>query len=386
MTKAIINGRILLPDAEVRGKALLFDSRIKGITSQEEAFEQAEEIIDARGMYVSPGLIDTHTHGYAGVEFVDGTPGCIRKAALALPETGVTSFLVTTATDPWDVLEAVFDETAQLMAESCTPAFGGAEILGVHAEGPFINPTRKGAMTEKNIRPFDLERVLPYRDLIRVMTVAPEMPGGLDFIRAIRERTDIRLSMGHTDATFEEAMAGFRAGITRATHLFNAMSPLKHRAPGAVGAALTADVYTELIGDTHHVDAALYPLVIRAKGNKLVLVTDASRYIGMPEGEYEFNGEKYIVEDHLCKLADGTIAGSMLTMNIGVRNLRDYGGIPMYQAARIGSLNAAESCGMAARKGSLEEGKDADIVLMDEECGVYQTYVRGNCKYKCVNE
>ena len=379
--KAIINGRILLPDAEITGQALLFDGKIAGIVSEAEARERADEIIDAQGMYVSPGLIDTHTHGYAGVEFIDPEPGCIRKATLALPETGVTSFLVTTASDPWDVLFRVFAETAGLMEESRTPAFGGAEILGVHAEGPFLNRERKGAMDERNICPFDLEKILPYKDVIRVMTVAPELPGGIEFIRAIRERTDIRLSMGHTDSTFDQAMAGFRAGITRVTHLFNAMSPLKHRAPGAVGAALTADVYTELIGDTHHVDAALYPLLIRAKENKLLLVTDACRYIGMPEGEYEFNGERFIIEDSLCKLADGTICGSILTMNIGVRNLRDYGHIPMYQAARIGSLNAAESAGVEDRKGSLEPGKDADIVLMDEECAVYRTYVRGECKY-----
>ncbi len=379
--KAIINGRILMPDAEIRGKALLFDRKIAGLAEEAEVRGRAEDIIDAQGMYVSPGFIDTHTHGYAGVEYIDDTPGCIRKAALALPETGVTSFLVTTATDPWDVLDRVFAETAELMPETRDPGFGGAEILGVHAEGPFINAARKGAMNEGNIKVFDIDRILPYKGVIRVMTVAPELPGGLEFIRTVKEKTDIRLSMGHTDATFDEAMAGFRAGITRATHLFNAMSPLRHRAPGAVGAALTADIYTELIGDTHHVDAALYPLLIRAKGNKLVLITDASRFIGMPEGEYEINGEKYLVEDSLCKLADGTIAGSVLTMNIGVRNLRDYGHIPMYQAARIGSLNAAESAGADAEKGSLEPGKDADIVLMDEQCTVYRTYVRGVCKY-----
>ena len=379
--KAIVNGRILLPDQEVQGKALLFDQKIIGIVSEAEARKQADEIIDAKGMYVSPGLIDTHTHGYAGIEFTDDAYGCIRKATLALPETGVTSFLVTTATDPWDVLYRVFDETAGLMAESRDPDFGGAEILGVHAEGPFINVARKGAMNERNIKTFDIDKVLPYKDVIRVMTVAPELPGGLEFISAVKKMTDIRLSMGHTDGTFDEAMAGIRAGISRATHLFNAMSPLRHRAPGAVGAALTASIYTELIGDTHHVDAALYPLLIRAKGNKLVLVTDACRYIGMPEGEYEFNGERFIIEDSVCKLADGTICGSILTMNIGVRNLHDYGHIPMYQAARIGSLNAAESCGAEANKGSLEPGKDADIVLMDEDCAVYRTYVRGICKY-----
>ena len=379
--KAIVNGHILLPDAEITGQALLFDRQVVGVVSDDEARERTGEIIDARGMYVSPGLIDTHTHGYAGVEFVDPEPGCIRKAALALPETGVTSFLVTTASDPWPVLDRVFEESRNLREESRSPAFCGAEILGVHAEGPFLNRERKGAMDERYICSFDLDKILPYKDIIRIITVAPELPGGIGFIRAIRERTDIRLSMGHTDSTFDEAMAGFRAGVTRVTHLFNAMSPLRHRAPGAVGAALTTDVYTELIGDTHHVSADLYPLLIRAKGNKLVLVTDACRYIGMSEGEYEFNGERFIIEDSLCKLADGTICGSILTMNIGVRNLRDYGHIPMYEAARIGSLNAAESCGAEANKGSLEPGKDADIVLMDEECVVWKTFVRGMCKY-----
>ena len=380
--KAIINGRILLPETEIQEQALLFDEQIVGVVSEAEARSRADEIIDAAGRYVAPGLIDTHTHGYAGLEFTDGVPDGIRRVAAALPENGVTAFLVTTGTEPWPVLRRTFDEAAAMMRASRDPAFVGAEILGVHAEGPFINPARKGAMDERSIQPFDLENVLPYRDVIRVMTVAPEMPGGLAFIREIASRTNIRLSMGHTDATFEQAMAGIEAGITRATHLFNAMSPLRHRAPGAVGAALTSNVYTELIADTFHVDAGLYPLLVRAKGSRLVVITDAIRYIGMPDGVYTFNGQNFHLSGASCRLDDGTIAGSVLTMNRGVRNLRDHAGIPMYQAVRAASLSAAESAGVEVSKGSLEPGKDADVILLDEDCAVAMTFVRGECKYR----
>ena len=379
--KAIVNGTILLPNAETHGKALLFDEKIIGIIDENSISGQTDEIIDAEGNYISPGLVDVHIHGYKGTDVSDDDPDGVRKMAHDLLENGVTCFLPTTLTVDWAILESICRHMRELSAESKRADFSGAEIAGIHLEGPFINPQYKGAQNEDYILEPDAGKVLPFADIIKVITLAPEMPGALECIRTLKQKTDIRLSMGHSGASFEEAMAGVGCGITRTTHLFNAMTQLIHRQPGVVGASLSSDVYTELIADTFHVSKGIYPFLTKAKKDRLVLITDASRYIGMPEGEYEFNGEKYIVEDHLCKLADGTIAGSMLTMNIGVRNLRDYGGIPMYQAARIGSLNAAESCGMAARKGSLEEGKDADIVLMDEECTVYRTYVRGVCKY-----
>ena len=375
--KAIVNGIILLPDREVRDCALLYDERIIGITRE----ARVDEVIDAGGAYVSPGLIDTHIHGYTGHEATDATREALCSIAHGLLQDGVTAFLPTAGANAWPVLQKTFEQTRALMGESSSAAFPGAEILGCHSEGPFINPSKKGAMNEKYIQPLDAGKILPYADVIRVLTFAPELPGGAEFIRTLKEKTDIALSMGHTNATFEQAIEAVGLGVTRVTHLFNAMSPLHHREPGVAGAALTADVYTELIADTFHVDKGLFPLIIRAKGNHLILITDTGRHIGLPDGEYEEDGTIVILKGKEARLPDGTIAGSVLHLNQGVKNLRDWGHLPMYAAVRCASLNVACSIGMEKRKGSLAAGKDADIVLMDRDCQILRTISHGETKY-----
>ncbi len=379
--KAILNGRILLPGAEVRGKALLYNERIIGLAEEETALAQASEMVDAQGAYVAPGLIDVHIHGYRGADVSDANPEGAKSMAEGILKNGVTSFLPTTLTVAWDTLETVCDQMRTLRRESIRPEFRGAEILGVHLEGPFVNPSKKGAQNADYILPPDAERLLPLCDIVRVMTFAPEMPGGDQFIRTIREKTDIALSMGHTAATFDQAMAAIGLGVTRVTHLFNAMTPLHHRDPGVVGAALNTGVYAELIADTFHVDKGLYPMLARTKGRKLVLITDALRAAGMPDGEYEIGGQAFVLRGIQCKLKDGTIAGSVLRLNQGVRNYRDYAGVPLWAAVRCASLSAAESVGLAGTKGSLEPGKDADIILLDEDCNVKRAIVRGVTKY-----
>ena len=379
--KAIVNGIILTPRGEIRGKALLYDQRIVGLADPGEAARRAAEVLDAGGLYVSPGLIDVHIHGYGGADVSDGDPEGVRRMAACLPANGVTAFLPTTLTVAWEKLEAICRDMRTLERESAQPDFPGAQILGVHLEGPFINPAHKGAQNPDYILPPDAERILPLADIIRVITLAPEMPGAEACIRTLKERTDIAVSIGHTGASFDQALAAAAWGATRVTHLFNAMTGLHHRAPGVVGAALVSDMYTELIADTFHVDRGLYPLLIRAKGRRLVLITDALRSAGMPDGEYENGGQKFILKGIECRLKDGTIAGSVLKMNQAVRNLRDYGGIPLHEAVCAASLNAARSAGLDRHKGSLARGRDADIVLMDGDCRVYRSIVRGECKF-----
>lgn len=379
--KAIVHGRILLPDREVEGKALLYNEKIVGLVSEDEARAQAEEIIDAQGAYVSPGLIDVHIHGYGGVDVSDNNPDDIRYMAKRLLQNGVTGFLPTTLTVDWETLKSVCRSVREIAKESEAPDFDGAQVLGMHMEGPFINPSKKGAQNEKFILAPDAEKVLPFSDVIKVITYAPEMPGGIAFTRTLREKTSIALSIGHTSATFEQAMDAIHQGATRSTHTFNAMTGLHHRDPGVVGAALTTDIYTELIPDTFHVNKALFPLMAKMKGSRLVLITDALRSAGMPDGEYENGGQIFILKGIECRLQDGTIAGSVLRLNHGVRNLRDYACLPMYAAVRAASLSAAESANLSERKGSLTAGKDADIVLMDERCEVKKTIVNGVTKY-----
>ena len=379
--KAIVNGRILLPDAEIRNKALLYDETVMGIVDEADARREAEEIIDAAGAYVAPGLIDVHIHGYGGDDVSDDDPAGVRRMSEKLLENGVTSFLPTTLTVAWDTLKSVCCHLRMLSQESRKPEYPGAEILGVHLEGPFINPERKGAQNPDYILPPDAKRVLPYADVVRLITLAPEMPGGYECIRALRQQSDIAISMGHSSAAFDQAMTAVGLGVTRVTHLFNAMSPLHHRDPGVVGAALNSDVYTELIADTFHVNKGIFPMLAKVKGEKLVLITDALRSAGMPDGEYENGGQAFVLRGIECRLKDGTIAGSVLRMNQAVRNFRDFGGVTMAQAVRAASLAPAESIGIADEKGSLAPGMDADIVLLDDDCQVLKTIVRGVCKY-----
>lgn len=378
--KAIINGRIMGRQGLIDGKALLFSESIRGIVSPSEV--DGLETIDAQGRYVAPGLIDLHIHGYAGEDASDASEDGLRLMARRILENGVTSFLPTTMTMPWEGIEAALLVIRKLMQESREPGFDGAEIIGCHAEGPFLNPLRKGAQPGESIQAPDAQRLLPYQDVVRIATIAPEMPGGMELIRRLKRETSITLSIGHTDADFETTARAVDAGLSHATHLFNAMPPFTHRAPGAVGAVLSGDVSCELIADTFHVHPGLYPMLHRAKGAQLVLVSDSMRAAGLPDGEYSLGGQQVYVQGIQCRLEDGTIAGSVLRLNEAVRNYHRHGGMSLHAAHQAASLNAARAIGLDGRKGSLEPGKDADIILMDDSCAVSAAFVRGQLKYE----
>jgi N-acetylglucosamine-6-phosphate deacetylase len=279
--KCIKGAKIILPDPIVENKALLFDKKIIGIVAENEIPTNAE-IIDAKGQYVAPGLVDVHIHGYLNEDASDGIPAGIRKMAEGVMQNGVTTFLPTTMTVSMKEIEAALDVVRSLQEESKT--WKGAYLAGVNAEGPFINASKKGAQAEEHIKAPDADWIIKNQDIIKLCTIAPETEGGYEAIQKIRANSDVRVSVGHTDATFEQAMRAFECGATQVTHLFNAQTPLHHRKPGVVGAALSADVYTELIGDTFHVHAGLFALIAKCKKDKLVLITDCTRAGGMPDG------------------------------------------------------------------------------------------------------
>ncbi len=379
MKKAIVNGVIMTPEGEIRDKALHFDKSIIAIDDLKKY--AADEIIDAKGMYVTPGLVDVHIHGYLGEDVSDGSEKGLRKMAKGVLANGVTSFIPTTMTIPWDDIVAAFELVRSLREESRQESFYGAEILGIHAEGPYINPKKKGAQKDSNILAPDADKMLLYKDVISIITMAPEMPGGIEAIKKFVNESDIKVSIGHTDASYEKAVEAIDAGACNITHLFNAMTGLNHRAPGVVGAALTKDVYCQMIADGFHISPALFSLVYRLKQDKLVLITDCTRAGGLEDGEYTLGGQPIFVKGVECRLADGTIAGSVLKLNRAVYNLRENTGIPFYKAVNAASINAAKSVGAEDKKGSLETGKDADIAIMNAECEVYGTFVRGVKKY-----
>ncbi len=375
--KYIKNGRVILPDGILEDVVLSFDEKIIGFTDEIPA---DAEVIDAKGGYVAPGLVDVHIHGYLGEDTSDGKAEGIFKMANGIMKNGVTSFCPTTMTVSMDEINTALDVVRSLKKESKT--WNGAEILGVNLEGPFINPKKKGAQAETHIKAPDAKFVIDNADIISLATMAPEMEGGCEAIREIVENSGVVVSVGHTDATFEETLKGIEAGASHITHLFNAQTPLHHRNPGVVGAGLLENVTTELIADTFHVHKGLFELLARIKGDNLVLITDCTRAGGMPDGEYSLGGQPIFVNGVKCLLEDGTIAGSVLRLNNAVKNFRDNTDLPFWKVVAAASLNPARAIGVSDRKGSIEAGKDADIIITDSDFNIVKTIIGGEIKYE----
>ena len=376
----ITNGKIVLPEAVITGKVLAFDAETGKITGLVDAAPAGADVIDANGGLVAPGLVDIHIHGYLGEDTCDAKRDGIKKMAYGVAENGVTAFLPTTMTVAKAEIEAALDAVRSLKEESKT--WDGAEIIGVHAEGPFINPSKKGAQAEENILTPDADFILANADIITSVTMAPEMDQEHKCIKKLAADGRVLVSMGHTDATFAEAMQAAKDGVRHATHLFNAMSALAHRNPGAVGAALASEnVSVEVIADTFHINPGLYSIIAKVKGDKMVLITDCTRAGGMPDGEYDLGGQPIFLKGIECRLADGTIAGSVLKLNNAVKNVLAHTTLSVNEVFKMASLNPATAIGVAGRKGSLEEGKDADIIIVDSDINVQRTIKKGRTIY-----
>lgn len=376
----IVGGKIIVPNGIVEGQVLAYTDTIAGIINA-EAVPAGSEIIDAKGNYVAPGLVDIHIHGYLNEDASDGKAEGIRKIAEGIIKNGVTSFLPTTMTVSEPELLKAFGTIRSLKRESQT--WNGAEILGVHAEGPFINPNKKGAQAAENIQKPNAAFILANSDIIRNVTLAPEMDEGHAVIKETAAKSDILLSMGHTDASYDEACAAVKDGMANATHLFNAMTALAHRNPGVVGAALASDdCYCEIIADTFHINPGLYKIVAKQKCGKLILITDCTRAGGMPDGEYDLGGQSIFLKGIECRLADGTIAGSVLKLNEAVRNVRKHTSLPIYEVAAMASGVPARAVKADSRIGSIEVGKDADIIIADEDFNILKTIKRGKLIYE----
>ena len=374
--KCIVNGRLVLSDQVVSDMAIIFDEKIRAIVPTSEVDVKEYEVIDAKGNLVAPGLVDIHIHGYVGEDASDGNPEGLKKMAAGIAENGVTSWCPTTMTMAKDVILNAFETARKVKADKeCY----GAKILGINCEGPFINPSKKGAQPEEFILPPDGDFIVDNADILKLFTVAPEMEGALACIKKVYDDGRVLVSMGHTGASYEEANEGIKAGVRHTTHLFNAMTALQHRNPGVVGAALSDEnVSCELIADTFHVNPGLYKLVAKAKGDKLCLITDCMRAGGMEDGDYTLGGQHVIKTGIQCLLEDGTIAGSVLRLNEAVRNFRKYTGLSFSEVFACASLNPAKAVGEADRIGSLEEGKCADIIICDEDIEIIHTIIDGN--------
>lgn len=323
------------------------------------------DLIDANGLTLLPGFIDIHVHGAMGSEAMDATPQALHTMARFYAQHGVTGFLATTWTDSQARITAALENIAA--APRLYP--DGASLLGAHLEGPYLNPVKCGAQSTVYIRRADPTEARAWLDLglIRLLALAPEYPENHWLISECVGR-GITVSAAHTNATYAEFMAAAALGLNHSTHTFNAMTGLHHRDPGALGAAMTLkNLRCELIADLIHVHPAAMQALYLAKGaSGIILITDAIRGAGMPEGDYPIDERIITVADGAARLPDGTLAGSILTMDQALTNFMGAVGEPLEKIWPTSSLNAARAIGLADRKGSLEIGKDADLVLIDE--------------------
>ena len=378
--KCIVNGRLILKDSIAENMAIVFGDKIEKIALLSDIDTSAYEVIDAKGMFVSPGLVDMHIHGYLGADASDADAEGIKKMAQGIIKNGVTAWCPTTMTVSKAEIEAAFDAVREVKNSD---SYYGSRILGVNSEGPFINAKKKGAQAEEHILKPDADFIEKHSDLVKLFTVAPEVEGAAECIEKVSKNTNVLISMGHTDATYEEAVEGIKKGVRHTTHLFNAMTALSHRSPGVVGAALAdGNVSTELIADTFHVNKGLFGLIAKIKGDKLCLITDCIRAGGMPDGDYTLGGQPVHKEGIKCLMDDGTIAGSVLKLNEAVYNLYENSDLELFEAVNCASLNVAKALGEDKEIGSLEEGKRADIVIADEKFNVKTTILGGEIRYK----
>ncbi|ERI05964.1 N-acetylglucosamine-6-phosphate deacetylase [Aneurinibacillus aneurinilyticus] len=331
-----------------------------------------------------PGMIDLHIHGANGADTMDATPEAVRTMAKWLPHEGTTSFLATTMTQEVEQIERALVNVADYRKRANGP--GEAEILGVHLEGPFLSPRRAGAQpVDKMINP-DIVLFEKWQRIaagaIRLVTVAPELPGGMEFVSHLAQ-CDVVASIGHSDATYAEVAEGVRCGLKHVTHLFNGMRGLHHREPGVVGAALLhPELLAELIVDGMHVHPEMVKLVYQQKGRSgLILITDAMRAKCLGEGTYELGGQEVIVQNGRALLADGTLAGSIVKMKDAATNAMRFSGCTLEDIVHMTAVNPAKQLGLFASKGSIAQGKDADLVVLDKEHEVVLTLCRGKIAF-----
>ncbi|MCL2887813.1 MAG: N-acetylglucosamine-6-phosphate deacetylase [Elusimicrobia bacterium] len=367
----IKNAKIISPDGISEGNLLIENGKIKtGVVH----FPAGAEIFDAGGAYIAPGFIDLHIHGYGGRGTEECSADAVLEMSTLLAKRGVTGFC-----------PALYPGGKEQMLKnlsSLAAAFGkekGAKILGLHLEGPFISPQKPGVMRPQDILPIDVKFAQKLYDAsegrLKIMTFAPELSGADEFIKFAR-KNNILLQAGHTNATYEEMLSVLKKGVTHVTHIFNAMSPFNHRAPGAAGAALMEDFSAEIVADGVHVHPAVISFLGRVKApEKIVLVTDALRPTAQSAGEKLANNERVDFKDGAFRrVTDGVIAGSALTMIDGVKNLVSYG-FKLQNAVAAASINPASLIGL--KNHAVKNGAPADIVIFDSSFNIKAVFIDG---------
>jgi N-acetylglucosamine-6-phosphate deacetylase len=369
------------------GFLLLENGRIAKIGRMEECPVNTNgyTVIDFQEKAVAiPGLIDLHIHGASGADTMDASREALQTMTHSLPSEGTTSFLATTITQSNTKLKAAIDNVATYMDRDNEP--GNAEILGIHLEGPFISPSHIGAQPKEFVVSADVHLFNELQALakgnIKVLTLAPEIDNGLALVKAASDMGVI-VSIGHSNATFNEVSEAVGYGASQITHLYNQMRPMHHREPGVVGAAMLLEqLMVEMIPDGVHVHPKIMKIAYDVIGKeRMMIITDSMRAKGLANGNYDLGGQCVRVDGNKATLDNGTLAGSTLRMIDGFKNMIEFTGCSIDDAIRLGSTNPAVQLKVFDRKGSIKEGKDADIVILDTHYQIQMTFCRGQIAY-----
>jgi len=382
MKTIIHNGIIITPFESLSNHCLLIDDdRITTLCPAEDLGDlDVDQKIDVNGGWITPGLIDIHIHGGNYADTMDANKEAFDAIAAFLPKFGVTSFLLTTGTAPDSQINQVIDSYGNY-----EPPENGAVPLVIHLEGPYLSAKKKGAQPEEFIREPDPNKYRLWFEtgFVKLMTVAPEVKGALALIEA-GQALGVEFAAGHTVASYEEMKASIDHGLRQATHLFNGMEPLHHRRPGVVGAALTDPrLYAQLIADGIHVHPAVVKLVFDLKKkDRTILITDAIRAAGLGDGKYDLLGQEVHVRNGKARIASGSLAGSVLTMDQALRNVIAFCELSVKDAVYAATFSPAESLHLESKRGQLRPGSRADLVIFDQDLAVVKTIISGNIVYE----
>jgi N-acetylglucosamine-6-phosphate deacetylase len=370
----IKNCNIIYLNKIEKGSVLIENGKIKEINP---LTYNEENILDADGLYLSPGFIDVHIHGAGGFDTMDGTVDAINNIAKTIVKHGTTSFTPTTMTVSIDDINKSM-KVIKTLKENGTE---GAHVLGAHLEGPFINPEAIGAQNPNYLLPPSIsaynEMVKDCEDAVVSITLAPEISGAKELIKYLSEK-GIVCSMGHTKASYKEAIEAIECGVCHSTHLYNVMTPLTHRNPGVVGATFDSDITTETISDGIHISYPALRIAYKQKStDNVLLITDAMMACSMDDGEYSLGGQEVTVIDGAARLKNGALAGSVLTLDKAVNNVYKNSMLPLHEIVKMASYNGARHCKVHDHKGLIKEDYDADLILFDDNINIKKVFILG---------
>ncbi|MDO5516012.1 MAG: N-acetylglucosamine-6-phosphate deacetylase [Clostridium sp.] len=376
----IKNCKIIFKDKIEQGSVLIKDGKIAQINPK----ESDDEVFDAEGLYLSPGFIDVHIHGAGGYDTMDGTAEAVNTISNVIMKHGTTSFLPTTMTVSIEDINKALKVIKRLKEDGSE----GANVLGAHLEGPFINPQAIGAQNSKYLLKPSIEEyekmVDGCEDAVVSITLAPEVEGAQELIEYASSR-GVVCSAGHTRASYEQIIESIKHGLSHSTHLYNAMTGFNHREPGVVGAVFDSDITTETISDGIHISYPALRVAYKVKStDKVMLISDAMMACCMEDGKYALGGQDVYVKDGAARLENGALAGSVLTIDRAVKNVYENCNIPLYEAVKMASYNPARHCKVEDHKGLIKEGYDADLLLFDENICIKKVFINGEEKYSVV--